>query len=602
MDDRILAKIHSPDDVKALPKEELFALAEEIRAFLCEKVIQNGGHLASNLGVVELTIALHRVFDSPRDHIIFDVGHQSYVHKILTGRAEAFDTLRVPGGLSGFTKSAESPHDPFGAGHSSTSVSAALGFAQADKRLGRPHYTVAVLGDGAYTGGMVHEALNNCQRDLRLIIVINENEMSISKNIGTFAEQLSKIRSSKGYFRTKQRITRFVRRIPLMGERLFCAMVRTKKAFKNLLYGSNCFEELGLYYLGPVDGHDYERLERVLEQAKRTGQSTVVHIKTKKGKGFLPAETEPDKYHGVCPQGTEPADNFSAEFGRLLVKMAGEHPDICAITAAMSDGTGLNLFKKTFPDRFFDVGIAEPHAVTFAAGLAAEGLRPFFAVYSSFLQRAYDNLLHDAALQGLPLILCIDRAGLSPADGPTHHGIYDVALLSTIPALDIYTPYTFESLGRCLAAAYASGRPAAIRYPNGPDQPAPGFTRRGWLRYDFSGRQPEQVVITYGRIAKEAMEAQAKGGFGIIILEKLKPYPETVREIEKILPEGCQKILILEEGVYHGGAGMILKELLHTSAQVEILAIKDQFGEGRLGETIYETCGISQKHILKALS
>ncbi|MCI8331574.1 MAG: 1-deoxy-D-xylulose-5-phosphate synthase [Clostridiales bacterium] len=601
MEYKFLPTIHDPAALKSLSLEEISALAAEIRSFLCENVTKTGGHLASNLGVVELTIALHRVFDSPADHILFDVGHQSYVHKILTGRLADFATLRQPGGLSGFTKPSESPHDPFGAGHSSTSVSAALGFAKADRLEGSDKHTIAVLGDGAYTGGMVHEALNNCEKDLNLIIVLNENEMSISHNIGTFANQISKIRSSKSYFRTKQRITSAVRHIPLIGHMLFRRIVKAKKIVKNILYGSNCFEELGLYYLGPVDGHDYERLERVLTQAKRMGQATLVHIKTKKGKGYAPAESEPAKYHGIPPQGKSPAANFSAAFGEALVEMAKVHTDICAITAAMSDGTGLNRFRETFPSRFFDVGIAEPHAITFAAGLAANHFKPFVAIYSSFLQRAYDNVLHDAALQRLGLVLCIDRAGLSPADGPTHHGIYDVSLLNTVPEIEIYTPYTFEKLRVCLEQAYANGRLAAIRYPNGPNPAADMFTERGWLRYDFEGRQPKRIVITYGSIVREALAAKAESDFGIILLEKIKPYEAIAKEIETILPDDCQKIVFLEEGVYNGGAGMILKNTLHTKAPFEIVAIKDQFGEGHLGETLYETCGISKKQILEAL-
>lgn len=593
----ILSKINSPDDLKALPSEQLPELMEQIRAFLCEKVVASGGHLASNLGVVELSVALHRVFDSPRDRIIFDVGHQSYVHKMLTGRRDAFDTLRTPGGLSGFTKRAESEHDPFGAGHSSTSVSAAIGFAEAERLSGGSGYAVAVLGDGAYTGGMVHEALNNCAKGLKLIIILNENEMSISPNTGAFAEHISKIRASKGYYKTKRRIIRTLWRIPLVGAPLYRFIGRIKTALKQAIYRSTYFEDLGLTYLGPVDGNDYDKVEHLLAEAKEAGGATIVHLITKKGKGYAPAEEAPDRYHGIPPAGTDPVRNFSCAFGDALCALAAEDENICAITAAMSDGTGLEGFRGKYPKRFFDVGIAEEHAVTFAAGLAAAGKRPVFAVYSSFIQRAYDNILHDVALQRLPVTFCIDRASLSSGDGPTHHGIYDVALLNTVPGMQIYAPATFDKLEHILRLALNGAGPVAIRYPNGAAFPVEGFTDMGDFRYDFKGKSPKNVVITYGKAVCEALRAQAEADIGIVLLEKLKPYGDIAEALRGVIPAGA-RVLFLEEGVYAGGAGVLLKEELPEYA-ISVLAIKDSFAEGVQGQSLYKTCKISYTDILE---
>ncbi len=595
----ILSKVKSPTDLKALRREELFVLAREIRSFLCEKVTEQGGHLASNLGVVELSIALHRVFSTPADHIIFDVGHQSYVHKLLTGRMDDFGTLRVPGGLSGFTKRCESEHDAFGAGHSSTSVSAALGFAEADKRMGSSAYSIAVLGDGAYTGGMVHEALNNCKRDLRLIIILNENEMSISPNTGGFAEQISRIRTSKGYYSAKRRVTRFLTGIPGIGKPIYRFIAAVKQLMKNAVYGTTYFEELGLDYLGPVDGNDYDKVERLLYEAKKSGKASIIHIKTTKGKGYAPAEAEPAKYHGISPAGAVSVRNFSEELGERLCALANEDGRVCAITAAMSDGTGLECFKSAYPDRFYDVGIAEAHATTFAAGLAAGGMRPYFAVYSSFIQRAYDNILHDVALQGLPVTFCIDRASLSSGDGPTHHGIYDVAMLNTIPGVELYAPCTFDKLGRVLEGTLSSDGPVAIRYPNAAELDLSCFTDLGELRYDFAHEEQERVVITYGRIVSEAMKAKAQERFGVILLEKLRPYEDIARKIKEILPEKCKKIIFLEEGQREGGAGECLRGFF-TDLDYRVLAI-DGFGGGVLGEDIIKTCKISSQNILDEL-
>lgn len=595
-------------------------LAEEMRDFLVENVKKTGGHLASNLGVVELSIALHRVFDAPKDHIIFDVGHQCYVHKMITGRKDLFDTLRKPGGISGFTKIDESEYDCFGAGHSSTSISAALGFAEADKLRGDNSYTVAVVGDGAFTGGMIHEALNNCKKNLRLIIVLNENEMSISKNIGLFAKNLSKLRSRAGYFKAKKFTGRVLKKIPLVGKKLFRFVLKVKKTFKNVMYRSNYFEDLGLYYLGPVNGNDYEAVEKMLTLAKQSDENVVIHLKTTKGKGYAPAEKEPWKYHGVPPVDAKPNSNTLSEaFGKILTELASEDPKICAITAAMADGTGLIPFKEAHKERFYDVGIAEEHAVTFGAGLAASGMRPAVAVYSTFLQRAYDNIIHDVALQKLPVTLCIDRSGLNFKDGPTHHGIFDVSFLSGIPEMVIYTPVTVEGLKRSLKAALYGGTPAAVRYANVcehervirefykkeiPEAPS--------VLANFDANDtPSAVIVTYGNIVNEALKAcgelKDRGiEVGIILLEYLKPYNKLCHEIENLVPESAKTVVLLEEGIRNGGAAMLIKDKLKererfSDVAMPILAIDDSFVHLGKGETAYSAAGISKAHIIDAI-
>lgn len=613
---KYLDKINSPEDIKRLSVDEMEPLAEEIRDFLIKKVNMNGGHLASNLGVVELSMAIHRVFDSPKDHIIWDVGHQSYVHKILTGRREAFDALRKPGGLAGFTKRDESEHDPFGAGHSSTSISAALGFAEADHIKGSDAYTVAIVGDGAFTGGMIHEALNNCKKKLKLIIIINENEMSISKNIGLFAKNLSHIRVKPGYFKAKNVTGKILKKIPLVGKHIFKFVMKTKKAFKNIMYGSNYFEDLGLYYLGPVDGHEYKSVEAVLSEAKKTGGNVVIHIKTVKGKGYAPAEDSPDKYHGIAPSETKKNGlTLTDAFGNAICELAEKDESICAVTAAMSDGTGLVRFKDEHKDRFFDVGIAEEHAVTFGAGLAAEGMRPFVAIYSTFLQRAYDNIIHDMALQKLPVTLCIDRAGLNAKDGPTHHGIFDVAFLSQVPGMSIYTPVTEEGVKRALVAARNGNSPAAVRYANYPENERviSEFYKNGIpekpsvLKNYEDGAELDAVIVTYGKITKEALAA-ADGlandniRTGVILLEYLKPYEKLAREVEKLIPSGTKAIVYLEEEIRNGGAGMLLSDKMSKYDTVknipyEVMATDDDFAYQKAGQTIYESAGISAKDV-----
>ncbi len=616
-----LSHIHSPEDLKQLSAADMSRLAEEIRESLVTTVSKTGGHLASNLGVVELTVAIHRVFSAPCDHIIFDVGHQSYVHKMLTGRYEQMNTIRQAGGLCGFTKRSESEYDCFGCGHSSTSLSAALGFAMSDKLKGSEAYTVAVIGDGAYTGGMIHEALNNCRKDLNLIIIMNENEMSISKNIGRFATNLSKLRTSSGYFKTKRATGIFLKKLPLIGKPLFRLLLGIKKTIKNALYGSNYFESMGLTYLGPIDGNDYAEVENLLREAKKLKESVVVHVKTKKGKGYTPAEEAPDQYHGMVADGTQKptTPTFSATMGALLIQKAEENDRICAITAAMCDGTGLNAFREAYPQRFFDVGIAEEHALTFSAGLAANGMLPIVAVYSTFLQRAYDSVIHDIALQKLPVVICVDRAGLNTGDGATHHGIFDVSFLSHIPDMKIYTPTTLGALRAAMDEALACGSPCAIRYPNGTESQevcrafyADGVYGKPSVRCSYAKDSNIQaVIVTHGRIVTEAMHAvdrlaQEGISVGILLLEYIKPYADVAKEAEQYLPNGA-KLLFLEEEIRAGGMGMNLADEWTRRGRLRtedfaILATDDSFVDKRAaGQSIYDAAGISESHIAAAI-
>ena len=605
----LLSKIKSPSDLKKLPLESLGALADEIRALLIENVSATGGHLASNLGVVELSIALHYVFDSPRDRIIWDVGHQCYTHKLLTARAEAFDTLRAPGGLSGFAKRSESEHDQFGSGHSSTSVSAGLGFAFADRLDKRDAFTVAVIGDGAFTGGMVSEALNNLDPSLPFLIIFNENEMSISKNVGAFARYISNIRSTKKYFAVKNRAKLTLSNTAL-GSKIANGLRYLKRKWKNNIYGSNYFENIGLKYLGPIDGNDTEKVIDLLEEAKRRGKSAVIHLKTLKGKGYAPAESSPEKFHIVYP-GKSPEKTFSKVFGDRLTALAENDERICAITAAMSYGCGLSGFEARFPDRFFDVGIAESHAATFAAGLAAAGKRPVFAVYSSFLQRSYDNIVHDVALQGLPVTFAIDRAGLAGADGPTHHGIFDVSFLSSVPGVELYAPLSFESLEKALEKAILSDRPSFIRYPSGEEDKTSlaKLIRRSEniLENAADVESCDSIIITYGKVCAQALaasEALAKDSHSckVIVIERIMPYDEIANEIVDILPENKSPIIFLEEGMKNGGAAMNIYERIRESEKMTGRAFRIKAIEGfafsEKGKSLYESCSLDSASII----
>ncbi len=605
-----IEEIRSPEDVKKIPQREIPAFCEDLRGFLVEKTLQNGGHLASNLGVVELTVALHRVFETPKDTLIFDVGHQCYAHKILTGRAPAFDRLRREGGVSGFPCRKESAHDAFGTGHSSTSLSAALGFAEAKRLEGRTDYTVAVVGDGAFTGGMIHEAMNNCRRDLRLILVLNDNDMSISRNIGLLPRYFSRIRVSRKYNGTKRKTKALLSKVPLLGRPLAALFAFVKNFIKRRVYAHNYFEELGFTYLGPVDGHDEARLEKCLREAKAREGLVLLHCITKKGKGYAPAEENPVAFHGVSEKAA--THSFHSVAGETLLALADKDEALCAVTAAMEEGTGLASFSARYPKRFFDVGIAEAHAVTFSAGLAAMGKKPYFAVYSTFLQRAYDNVLHDVALQELPVRFLIDRAGFAKADGPTHHGIFDVAFLSHIPHMKLWEPSCYGVLRQMLLASLEETAPLAIRYPNDKEDealrdafyPDGDFTAFGLREKDMKGASV--VLISYGKEASLAYRVKAlldkKTPCGMLLLECLKPYEKTAEAVLSALRASDEKapVFFLEESVRQGGAGMLLEDAMRqTDAPAmqqrayKIIAPTDSFcaacdDEEALAEAIYK--------------
>lgn len=572
----LLEQIKSPRDVKALREEQLPVLCQEIREVLMKTVSENGGHLASNLGVVELTVALHRCFNSPEDKIIFDVGHQCYTHKLLTGRFNEFSSLRKQGGLSGFTRPCESEHDQFVSGHSSTSVSAALGLSVAGQLQNQNYYTVAVLGDGALTGGMVYEALNNAGRVLgnRLIVILNDNKMSISQNVGAMARHLSDIRTRPGYFKVKEGFADFLRKIPLVGKRLYHLLFKLKTMIKNGMYNSTVFEDMGFTYIGPIDGHDLSKLQNCMEAAKHTHRPAWIHLCTQKGKGYPFAEQTPQDFHGVSSgmdlntgECKPSAGSFSHVFGETLCQLAREDSRICAITAAMCDGTGLSTFAKEFPNRFFDVGIAEEHAVTFASGLAKGGMVPIVAIYSSFLQRGYDQLIHDVAAQGVKVILCVDRAGVVGEDGEMHHGLFDASYLRTVPGAKIYSPYNFVQLENALKQAVnEEGSLIVIRYPRGSEHSALAhhpFQDGYSMVAEMSG---DTAMVTFGRMAGICYDASGllkeKGiKADVIALQRIKPLPEDL--ISRL--KTYKKLYFIEENQEIGG---VSQEILASLCKI----------------------------------
>ncbi|PKM62920.1 MAG: 1-deoxy-D-xylulose-5-phosphate synthase [Firmicutes bacterium HGW-Firmicutes-21] len=609
----ILDNINHPNDIKNLTQPELELLLDELRDTVVRIVAKTGGHLASNLGVVELTVALHRVFDSPADKIVWDVGHQSYIHKILTGRNPRMDTLRQYGGLSGFTKRDESEHDPFGAGHSSTSISAAVGIASANKLDGNDGFTIAVVGDGAFTGGMIYEALNNCSDKDRLIIILNDNDMSISPNVGGMSRYFRRFRTTARYFRFKHCFKRIFGAIPLIGKGLVGIARRTKNGFKRLLVTENFFEVLGLSYYGPLDGNNEKHLELVLNEAKNDKKCSVVHICTKKGKGYSYAEEKPDLYHSVSGFDIESGEiknglkkSFSDCFGEIITEAAQKDKDICAVTAAMSGGTGLESFEGAFPERFFDVGIAEAHALTFSAGLASQGKKAVFAVYSTFFQRAYDQLLHDAALQGVPVILALDRAGFVAEDGATHHGVFDVAVINSIPDTDIYSPESFEDMRYAFGKAFSGSRPVAVRYPKGSPEEYDRsiFKNIGDMCFCDFGSYPSVAIITYGKITKNALLAAAelyKSGINTRVIKLICIKPIDFTKIT-MLAGGTSNLYILEEGIKTGGVGDVIASNLSENGflegkRIRIRAINDSFISHGSNELLYKECGFMPEQI-----
>ena len=564
-DIKYLNRIDSPDFVKKLGEKETAALCAEIRDVLIDTVSQNGGHLASNLGVVELTVALHKSFDSPKDKIIWDVGHQIYTHKLLTGRFPEFSTLRTEDGISGFSRPSESAHDVFYSGHSGTSVSAGLGVAAANAIKGDGGCVVSVIGDGSFTGGMVYEAMNNAGRtNSKLIVILNENEMSISHNVGSLARYLAVIRSKPEYYRMKEETERALNKIPVIGKKTADNLFRIKTLAKETLYRSNLFEDLGFRYMGPVDGHNVKLLCEAMDTAKLINIPVLLHVYTTKGKGYDPAEREPGKFHGVPRFDIETGEqvnagaSFSSVFGECLCEAARKDKAVCAITAAMSIGTGLQNFEKTFGNRFFDVGIAEEHAVTFASGLSKQGMKPVVALYSTFLQRAYDQILHDGALQKQKLVLAIDRAGFVGEDGETHQGIYDVAFLNSIPDVTVYSPSSYAELKSDLSyALFRDKNLVAVRYPRGEEYEFPDDFRFSYGDYDVYGdTDARTALITYGRISAFAAETvkrlKARGvPAKLIKLNKIKPLPlEAIRGALN-----CDNVFFFEEGVRSAGVG-----------------------------------------------
>lgn len=600
----MIENIKSSADIRGLSASETERLADDIRKTIISTVSQNGGHLASNLGMVEATIALHRVFDSPKDKIIFDVGHQCYAHKLLTGRYDRFSTLRQLGGVSGFTNPTESEHDILFEGHSGTSISAALGIAAANKLHKNGNYAVAVVGDGSLTNGMIYEALNNCgDKELDLIILINDNEMSISQNVGGLHNYLARIRTSNGYFSFKRSFEHCLSAIPVIGMGLAKGLKLIKDGIKRFFIKDTVFEDLGLVYLGPVNGHDTAKLCNVLEEAKQKHRCCVVHMLTEKGRGYVPAVEKPDKYHSVgcfdaeCGLSEETGkESFSSHIGDILCDMAREDERICAITAAMCDGTGLSRFAKEFPDRFFDVGIAEEHAITFAGGLAAAGMIPVTALYSTFAQRVYDQILHDIAIQGLPMVLLLDRCGIVPGDGITHQGIFDYSLFSSVPGINIYAPNSYRELEDSVRTAVKQRQLAVVRYPKGRESAEPGDFRfvesgDGGFCYTEGTESAEVVFVTYGRTVTAVKDAARRMSpahrVGIIRLRRI--FPLDAEGISKVT-EASRLVVLVEESIESGSVGEKLAAAFAKSGvriRLALKAISDFVMHGDVDELMH---------------
>lgn len=574
MDD-LLNKIDSPDDLKKLTFPQLDQLCAEIREKIITTVSNNGGHLASNLGVVELTVALHRVFSSVNDKIVWDVGHQSYTHKILTGRRDQLSTIRKQNGLSGYPNRSESPYDPFNTGHSSTSISAALGIAQAHLLSGEPGHVIAVIGDGALTGGLAYEGLNNAGRfPKNFIVILNDNKMSISRNVGSIARYLAHIRTKPGYFRVKGNVENALDHVPLVGKPIHHIMSKAKSALKQAMYDNTIFEDMGFYYYGPFDGHNLKKLTQVLENTKNIDHPVLLHVLTRKGKGYPFAEQNPGIFHGIASFDIETGkaessgENFSSIFGSHICTLAANNNKICAITAAMQLGTGLTPFAKQFPSRFFDTGIAEEHAITFAGGLATGGMIPICAIYSSFLQRGYDQIIHDVAIQKVKVIFAIDRAGVVGEDGETHQGIFDVPFINTIPNITVYSPSFYDELYYAFdQALYHCEGAAVVRYPRGKQLFRPFDFEGGCKAYNIYGDQTAKTaIITYGRLFSFACKALTELKeigipLKIIKLNRIKPVDlEAVKAAAKM-----ERLFFFEEGIQQGGVGEHFQHLLSES-------------------------------------
>ena len=612
----LLDQIKQPNDIKKISPRDYPALAAEIREFLVNKISVTGGHLGSNLGAVELTMALHLVLDLPQDKIVWDVGHQSYTHKLLTGRREGFEHLRKYGGMSGFPKRKESECDSFDTGHSSTSISAGLGLVKARDLRGEDYTVVSVIGDGSLTGGMAYEALNNAARlETNFIIILNDNNMSISENVGGVSKYLNNIRTSNAYLDVKDGIYYAIRNTRY-GEPVVAGIRRAKNSLKQLVIPGMMFEDMGITYLGPVDGHDTAALVRVIREAKRRKNAVLIHVLTKKGKGYPPAEKHPARFHGAEPFDVQTGvplkkkmkANYTDIFSTVMMKLGQRNDRIVAITAAMPDGTGLKRFSHAYPDRFFDVGIAEQHAVTFAAGLAAGGLRPVVAVYSSFLQRAYDQILHDVCIQNLPVIFAIDRAGLVGSDGETHQGIFDLSYLSSIPNMHICAPKNKWELSDMLKFAVAFEAPIAIRYPRGEAYDglaqfrAPVEYGKAEMLYEEEGI----ALLAVGSMVKTAEAARLRlkeRGLSCTLVNARFVKPVDEEMIER-LARGHKLIVTLEENVASGGFGERVRTFADEKelpAQILSVTIPDEYVEHGNVELLKKEIGIDEDTVTKRI-
>ena len=613
----LLEKIQKENDIKQLKPEELEKLAEEIRQFLVEKISVTGGHLASNLGVVELTMALHLAFELPQDKMIWDVGHQSYTHKILTGRRAGFDDLRKYGGMSGFPKRKESECDAFDTGHSSTSISAGLGYVAARDIKGEEHSVISIIGDGAMTGGMAYEALNNASRlKSNFIIVLNDNNMSISENVGGMSRYLYGLRTAEAYTGLKKGVEDTLMKIPVQGEKILYQMKKTKSGLKQLFVPGMFFEDMGITYLGPVDGHDIRKLYKTFQEAKRVDHAVLVHVLTKKGKGYVPAEENPSRFHGIVPFDIETGeakeksskDSYTDIFSKVFCDIAKQNDAVVGITAAMADGTGLARFARMFPDRFFDVGIAEEHALTFAAGLAAGGLKPVVAVYSSFLQRAFDQTIHDVCLQNLPVMIAVDRAGLVGSDGETHQGLFDLSFLNMIPNMTILSPKNRWEMADMVRFCADFQYPVALRYPRGAAYEGLSAFRTPIVygKSEILYEEEDIAVIFVGHMAELAVQVRDRLkeiGYhcSLINARFVKPLDT---EMLEALTKDHRLFVTIEENVLSGGFG---EQVLHYVSRAKLdvgvrcIGIPDDYVEHGNVDLLRREVGLDAETIVKQI-
>ncbi len=613
----LLEKIQKENDIKQLKPEELEKLAEEIRQFLVEKISVTGGHLASNLGVVELTMALHLAFELPQDKMIWDVGHQSYTHKILTGRRAGFDDLRKYGGMSGFPKRKESECDAFDTGHSSTSISAGLGYVAARDIKGEEHSVISIIGDGAMTGGMAYEALNNASRlKSNFIIVLNDNNMSISENVGGMSRYLNGLRTAEAYTGLKKGVEDTLMKIPVQGEKILYQMKKTKSGLKQLFVPGMFFEDMGITYLGPVDGHDIRKLYKTFQEAKRVDHAVLVHVLTKKGKGYVPAEENPSRFHGIVPFDIETGeakeksskDSYTDIFSKVFCDIAKQNDAVVGITAAMADGTGLARFARMFPDRFFDVGIAEEHALTFAAGLAAGGLKPVVAVYSSFLQRAFDQTIHDVCLQNLPVMIAVDRAGLVGSDGETHQGLFDLSFLNMIPNMTILSPKNRWEMADMVRFCADFQYPVALRYPRGAACEGLSAFRTPIVygKSEILYEEEDIAVIFVGHMAELAVQVRDRLkeiGYhcSLINARFVKPLDT---EMLEALTKDHRLFVTIEENVLSGGFG---EQVLHYVSRAKLdvgvrcIGIPDDYVEHGNVDLLRREVGLDAETIVKQI-